>query len=332
MRAVLLCFVLASARPTPSDIEQLICQLATNKQVEDRATGAICTAMKAKPDCVTALEGVWGTIAAKFPQDCKGLPSPADVEKLICKIATQETIEEQAVVSVCSYVNKTFPNVQFNPDCKTMLQDAWDLIAVDCPKEHELALATLPNPTDIEKLVCKLASQKMIEDRAEHVICSLINNTFPNLHLLPDCKTLVGGAWDLILSRCPKGNEELDTLPSPAVIEKLVCGVVTKPPVQQKATHAICSRVHRSNCEAAVAGVFKAVAEECQSSAPLPAQLEKLACELAEQKGLEEKAATAVCTTIHAQLPAIPAWACKLTLKKKWAAMEARCPKELVIV
>merc|ERR1712129_569385 len=184
----------------------------------------------------------------------------------------------------------------------------------------------------IEKLVCELASQQVIEDRAAIAICSLINGTFPNLHLKPDCKTVVEGAWDLILSKCPKGNEGLDTLPNPVVIEKLVCGAVTKSPVQQRATHAICSRVHRPNCEAALAGVFKAIDEECQSPVPLPAELEKLACELAEKKGMEEKAVTAVCTTIHAQLPTVPAWACKRILKKKWEAMEARCPKELVLV
>jgi len=332
-------FALASASPTPSDIEELICELATNKQVEKKATGAICTTIAAKfpsvhfnPDCVTALEGVWGSIASKFPQDCKGLPAPGDIEKLVCRIATQERIEEQAIDAVCGLIKKTFPSVPFNPNCKKMLQGAWDMLAVECPKEHELTLATLPNPNDIEKLVCELASQQMIEARATSAICGLINSTFPNLHLKPDCKTMVEGAWDLVLSHCPKGQDELNMFPNPAVIEKLVCGAVTKPPVEQKVTQGICSRVHSPNCEAAVAGMFKAIEDECQSPIPLPAELKKLACELAEHEGMEDKAVTVVCTTIHAQLPTVPAWACKRILKKKWEAMEARCPKELVLV
>jgi len=335
-RALFLCFAVASAGPSPSDIEKLVCELATSKQVEEKAIGAICTTIAAKfpsvhfnPDCVTAVGGVWDIVATKFPKDCKGLPTPADAGKLMCQLATQKMIEERAIDTVCGLIKKSFPNVDFNPDCKSVLEGAWDLIAFECPKgREEAAMTSLPTPADIEKLVCELASQKLIEDRATDTVCSLINRTFPDVKFNPDCKTLSEGVWDIVESKCPKGNEGPETFPSPGDIEKLICGVVNQTVVQERVTRLMCSTVHIPDCERVVGTAFKALADECQSPASLPDKLEKLVCDLAKRKDMEDKAATAVCQVVHSQFPAVPAWACTMALKSKWEALEAHCPKE----
>jgi len=299
---------------------------------EERATDSVCSLInrtfpdvKFNPDCKTLLEGVWDIVLSKCPKSNEAFPSPGDIEKLVCEVASQKMIEERATDAVCSLINKTFPDVKLNPDCKTLLGGAWDIVLSKCPKGNE----ALPSPADIEKLVCEVASQKMIQERATDVVCSLINKTFPDVKLNPDCKTLLEGAWDIVLSKCPKSNVDL---PSPGDIEKLVCGEVTKPVVQQRVTRAICTEVHLPNCERAVGTAFKAVADECHSPVPLPDELEKIACQLANNKGMEDKATKAVCKFIHSQYPEVPAWACTLTLKQKWQALEAHCPKEVILV
>jgi len=341
-QAFLLCFTVASAGPapedfpTPADIGKLVCKVATQKMIEERAVDSVCGLInktfphvKLKSDCKSVIEGAWDLVAFECPKGREAaivtLPTPADMEKLVCELASQKMIEDRATSAICSLINKTFPDVKFNPDCRTLLEGAWDIVLSKCPKSNE----ALPSPADIEKLVCELASQKMIEDRATNEICSLINKTFPAVKFNPDCKTLLEGVWDVVLSKCPKGNE---TLPSPGDIEKLVCSAVTKPVVQQRVTRAVCTVVHHANCKRVVGTALEAIADECRSPVPILDELEKFACEVAKKEGMEDKATKALCKFIHSQKPEVPAWLCTLTMKKKWEALEAHCPKEVVLV
>jgi len=171
--------------------------------------------------------------ASPLPQRHYELPSPADIEKLLCQLASQKQIEDKVTSQVCMLINKTFPMIKFSPDCKTTLEGAWDLAVAECPKH----LKTFPNPSDLEKLACEFASQKQIEEKATGEICMLINKTFPSIQFNPNCKTLLEGAWDLIVAHCPKGRE---ALPSPADIEKLVCELAS-----QKQKRMGLNRVHR---------------------------------------------------------------------------------------
>merc|ERR1719343_1894616 len=88
------------------------------------------------------------------------LPSPADIKKLVCEVATQKMIEDRATGEVCNLIQEHFPSIHFQPDCKTVLEAAWDAVAAECPRGRE----ALPSPADIKKLVCEVATQKMIED------------------------------------------------------------------------------------------------------------------------------------------------------------------------
>merc|ERR1712139_334573 len=60
---------------------------------------------------------------------------------------------------------------------------------------------------------------------------------------------------------------------------------------------------------------------------PPPAKLlEKLACEAAEQKWIEDKATDKICSMITKKLPISD---CQANLEKIWDAITARCPKGL---
>merc|ERR1740121_1237561 len=104
-------------------------------------------------------------------------PSPAVIKKLICKIASQKQIEDKAVEEICQVITKKFPNIKFQPDCKTDVESVWDAAVAKCPQEQVM----MPSPADIEKLICKVASQKQIEDKAVEEICQVITEKFPNI-------------------------------------------------------------------------------------------------------------------------------------------------------
>ncbi|CAK0877864.1 unnamed protein product [Prorocentrum cordatum] len=260
--------------PSPADIEKLICEVASQKQVEDKAVDEICQVITEKfpnikfnPDCKTDVEAVWDAAVAKCPQAQLTLPSPADIEKIICEVASQKQVEDKAVDEICQLasqkqvedkavdeicqvITEKFPNIKFNPDCKTDVEAVWDAAVAKCPQ----AQLTLPSPSDIEKLICEVASQKQVEDKAVDEICQVasqkqvedkavdeicqvITEKFPNIKFNPDCKTDVEAVWDAAVAKCPQAQL---TLPSPADIEKMICELASQKQVEDKAVDEIC--------------------------------------------------------------------------------------------
>merc|ERR1712070_420251 len=53
----------------------------------------------------------------------------------------------------------------------------------------------------IEKMVCKVAEQKWIEDKATGAICSAITKQLP----IPDCPSTLDKIWDKVVTMCPQG-------------------------------------------------------------------------------------------------------------------------------
>merc|ERR1712176_661988 len=130
-------------------------------------------------------EAAWDLITARCPRGRESLASPADIEKLVCKVATKKIIEDKATSEVCTLIEKKFPGIHFHPDCKTDVEAAWDAVTARCPHGRE----SLASPVDIEKLVFEVATKKIIEDKATSEVCALIEKKFPRMHFLPDCKT-----------------------------------------------------------------------------------------------------------------------------------------------
>merc|ERR1711920_1006924 len=138
----------------------------------------------------------WDKVTALCPHGRETLPSPADIKKLVCEVATQKMIEDKATSEVCSLIEEKFPSIHLQPDCKTVAEAAWDKVTALCPHGRE----TLPNPADIEKLVCEVATQKMIEDKATSKVCSFMTKHVRDSRV---CKLLVEAAWNRLEVHCP---------------------------------------------------------------------------------------------------------------------------------
>ncbi|CAK0807897.1 unnamed protein product, partial [Prorocentrum cordatum] len=197
--------------PSPADMEKLICKATSQKQVEDKAVDEICQVITEKfpsskfnPDCKTNVEAVWDAAVAKCPQAQLTMPSPADMEKLICEVASQKQDENKAVDEICQVIARKFPNIKFNLDCKTDVEAVWDAAVDKCPQ----AQLTQPSPADMEKLICEAASQKQDEDKAYDEICQVITEKFPNVKFNLDCKTDVEAVWDAAVAKCQQAEVE----------------------------------------------------------------------------------------------------------------------------
>ncbi|CAK0906753.1 unnamed protein product, partial [Prorocentrum cordatum] len=302
-KALAMCPKQQAMLPSPADIEKLICEYASQQPIEDKAVEEICEVVTAKfpsvPDCKGMVEAAWAKALAMCPKQQAMLPSPADIEKLICEYASQQPIEDKAVEEICEVVTAKFPSV---PDCKGMVEAAWDKALAMCPKQQ----AMLPSPADIEKLICEYASQQPIEDKAVEEICEVVTAKFPSV---PDCKGMVEAAWAKALAMCPKQQA---MLPSPADIEKLICEYASQQPIEDKAVEEICE---------VVTAKFPSV-PDCKG----PADIEKLICEYASQQPIEDKAVEEICEVVTAKFPSVPD--CKGMVEAAWDKALAMCPKE----
>ena len=70
-------------------------------------------------------------------------------EKLVCKPASSEIVEKEAIVKVCKHIKELFPMVKMQPDCKNKNQNK---------NKNKHSFLASPSPKDTVKLVCKLAS------------------------------------------------------------------------------------------------------------------------------------------------------------------------------
>jgi hypothetical protein len=59
----------------------------------------------------------------------------------------------------------------------------------------------MPPAKAIEDIVCKVAEQKWIEDKATGAICSAITKELP----IPNCQSTLEKMWDKIVTMCPRG-------------------------------------------------------------------------------------------------------------------------------
>merc|ERR1711920_652054 len=183
--------------------------------------------VKFQTDCETLVAAAWGRVEEMCPKGQEttvSFPSPEEIEKLVCKVASSELIEIEATDQVCTLIKGHFPSVKFQPDCETAVAALWDEVKAMCPNGKETI--SFPSPEDIEKLVCKVASSELIEKEATEEVCTLIKEHFPSVKLQPDCETVVAALWDEVKAMCPKGKETI-SFPSPEDIEKLVCKVAS---------------------------------------------------------------------------------------------------------
>merc|ERR1719401_859885 len=125
-------------------------------------------------------EMAWDRVVAMCPKGRAMYdPNPAqDIEKLMCKFASQKQIEEKAIDEVCSLIEQKIPSIK-KGECMGAAEMAWDKIVAMCPNGRAIYE---PDPVqDIEKLICEFASQRQIEEKAIDEVCSLIEQKIPSI-------------------------------------------------------------------------------------------------------------------------------------------------------
>merc|ERR1712025_643365 len=109
-------------------------------------------------------------------------------------------IESKSVDGICRLIKAEIPAANLRI-CDLAVEKIWDKITAHCPKGRDSL--KFPSPQEIEKLVCKIATEKQIEDESVGEVCQVITEKFPSLHFQPDCETAVRGLWDAVTARCP---------------------------------------------------------------------------------------------------------------------------------
>jgi len=340
-RAVSMCPQGRETNPSPEDIEKMICQYASNKDIEDRATHVVCVMIQEKfpaiqfeKRCELAVEAVWDKAVAMCPQGRETFIDPEDIEKLICKFASKKIIEERAARAVCTMLNAKVPDIDMEA-CEGAVEAAWDKVAAMCPGGRE----TLPSPEEMEELLCKIASKKAVEDRLTAAVCTKIQAEFPNITLEQDCELALEALWDQAVARCPQGQ---GASPVPEdIVKKLACKVASQKQVEDKATDLICEELAAKfpgmrfdpDCSTALEALWdNMVKAECaavEAPAVDPEDVEKFICELMSKRPVEDRATKLVCTELVALIPniTITPEECETMLEAAWDSMLAQCPK-----
>merc|ERR1711933_24219 len=169
--------VSAEDAPSLKDIEELVCEVASMGDVEDRAVGAVCDKIveqfpKLKledQECKTLLEGVWDAAIAKCPPRAvqkvgKGIPP--HIKDIVCMFVGGKTLEDEATDAVCQEVKKMFPELKMDPDCKTVVEDLWEagyeLFCMNAESE-DFAVAADLVPPFVGGMICDILQNKTIE-------------------------------------------------------------------------------------------------------------------------------------------------------------------------
>merc|ERR1740129_1557447 len=330
------------ALPTPSEIEEWVCRVASQKQIEDRATDEVCALIKRESPhnpinefCHATVEEAWDKIVAQCPKaNLKSLPMPGNITKLVCSVATQQLIEDMATYKVCSLVQDKFPNKTIIPYCRTFVEKVWNNTKAKCRK------GDYPLPTRKEIILsgCYVATQKQVKETAIDDVCAFIKKEFPQNSMNEFCPILADRAWDQMLDRCPKGN--LKALPTPSDIEEWVCRVATQKQIEDRATDEVCALIKRESphnpinefCHAMVEEAWDKIVAQCPKanlkSRALPGNITKLVCSVATQQLILDMATLKACSAVQEKFPnkTITPY-CRTLMEEALGNIQAKCRK-----
>eukprot|EP00931_Biecheleriopsis_adriatica_P037163 TRINITY_DN2132_c0_g1_i4.p1 TRINITY_DN2132_c0_g1~~TRINITY_DN2132_c0_g1_i4.p1 ORF type:complete len:227 (+),score=68.27 TRINITY_DN2132_c0_g1_i4:76-756(+) len=188
-------------------------------------------------------------------------------------------------------------------------------------------------------IICKLASIETVEDHTVNKVCMAIHSRHAEIPLA-SCEVAVKTSWDVLLKKCPKSNAtEVDRELEPGKIEKLVCEVASVKRVEDAVADGLCKEIHAkhaeiplASCEAAVEKVWEVLRKKCPKSNFTevdrelePGKIEKLVCEVASVKRVEDAVADGLCKEIHAKHAEIPLASCEAAVEKVWEVLRKKC-------
>jgi len=197
---------------------------------------------------------------------CSGafaLPSPGEIEKLLCEAASVELVEKEATAAICKLLKNKFPSEE---ECEKTIEGFWDELKEICPKA--LQSAKLPSPEQIKKLLCEAASSELFDKEATTKICDMLKKKLPSEQ---GCEEIFEGFFDEIKEICPKASQRAK-LPSPEEIEKLVCEAASSELVEKEATAEICKLLKsrfpsEEECEKTIESYWDEIKQICPARA-----------------------------------------------------------------
>jgi len=330
--------------PTPEEIERMVCEVATQKQVEEQYTEEVCQAVAElfqgvpEEQCKEVLKQVWDEVAKLCPQGAGKLPTPEEIERMACEVATQKQVEEQSTEEVCEAIAAKFQGVP-KTLCEEMLRKAWDEVVKQCPK----SAGRLPTPEEFERMVCEVATKKMVEEVDTHVICKLIEVHFQVPEAI--CQPMLEKVWDKAAEHCPKLAQELSAVESPATtsagplpekLEELICKFAGDRDFEDFSAKEVCKAIAskfpekkfpEEQCAEVLEATWDSLIARCPPRAlpPTPADIKKAACDAVKQHPEAEGLATSfLCQVVEEKFPTIHFQPdCLTVMKNIWEKLDA---------
>jgi hypothetical protein len=273
--------------PSAQDFEKLICSFATKKQLDGNDFDGTCDKIKDsiewiifQPDCVTALRGVWHKAAEKCPLGSDKIPTPFEVEMLMCNAARRREMQDMRTIEICSEITLTTPWIlrNFDPDCHSVFDVVWDDAVLKCPAGRD----TIVNDHEFIYWACGHTLAEWIHHRSYDRICEQLLFEIPwlqNTVSPAQCPKKVSHHFEDMKRICPLGRA------TPLTRDRLivhVCSFATAEQVAKHDTDHVCelmvARVpwlqFRASCHQEVEAAWSQIEEACPAGAfgPMKAQ------------------------------------------------------------
>jgi hypothetical protein len=270
----------ASTTPSQQDYQKLICSFATKAQLDGEDYDGTCSKItesiqwiKFDPDCVTALQRVWRHASAKCPLGSDKVPTPFEIEMLMCSSARRKEMQDMRTIEICSEISLTTPWIlrNFDPDCHSVFDVVWDDAVLKCPAGRDTVL-------DDQQFIywaCGHTLAEWIQHRSYDRICDTLlfevpwlqNTVSPNF-----CPHKVANLFEDMRRVCPLGRATPQTSD---LVKFTVCSFATAEQVAKHDTVHVCelmkARVpwlqYRGSCHTAVDQEWAAIEEVCPAGA-----------------------------------------------------------------
>jgi hypothetical protein len=181
-------------------MEEAVCKIARNQSLEhitvDRACHLAEPSMPAGI-CRPSMEKNWDAIR----KSCDG--SPENVlpllQQMMCKVAANETIEEQAEKLICQLVT-TMPQMV----CQSFVKRGWEFLKGKCPAPGMDTSDLTPSDVThfIKHQLCSMSGSIVVQSEFELFTCGFLSAMIPQFS--PEtCSEAFEKAWSTSASECP---------------------------------------------------------------------------------------------------------------------------------
>lgn len=181
-------------------VQEQFCNVSGNAALEAEVVAVGCGlvhyAVPGIPSfvCTKAIQKTWALLASECPKAVVDAPElgvfVGDIEKIICGVMENKTIEHEASQKICEYASPA--NLTH---CMNEVERLWESFESDCKDVASLA-------SWVRDEFCHNANNTMMETEFSAVTCGLAHYAAPQVPSVV-CKTAVQQAWSAIARECP---------------------------------------------------------------------------------------------------------------------------------